>query len=169
MPLDQHLVVHIQEMVATEQGFCDYLLGWTDQVSNVQLKDAITHEIDDIQTQVANLRECLTALGAEPVQGLTSPFVMALQREDELTMQEMPKADTWDMDIHLALSDITFGHLEVGMYQGMIAMAQALGKDDVVDILKTNLRCEHDDLRQIQNLLPTLTSASSSGGASWAA
>ncbi len=168
MPLEKHLVVHLQEMVATEEGFRGYLMDWSDQVSDVQLKDAISSEIDDIQAQVANLRVCLDALDAQPIQGLTSPFVAALKREDEMTMQEMPMSQGQDLDIHLALSDIAFGHMEVGMYQGMIAMAQALGKEEVVDLLKTNLRHEHDDLRQMQSLLPSLTGGSF-GESRWAA
>ena len=168
MPLNQHLVVHLQEMFVTEQGFCSYLQGWSEQVNNAQLKAVIAREIDDIPRQLDNLRQCLDALGAEVQEDLSSPFVAALKREDEITMQEMPMNEAQDKDIHLALSDIAFSHMEVGMYQGMIAMAQALGQDEVVDLLKSNLRHEHDDLREIQALLPALT-GQSSGGQQWAA
>ncbi|HOS42536.1 MAG TPA: DUF892 family protein, partial [Armatimonadota bacterium] len=146
MPLDRHLVVQLQEMVATEEGWRDYLMAWSDQVSDARLQDAIAHEIGAIQARVANLRVCLDALDAEPIQGLTSPFVAARKREDELTMREMPMARGQDRDIHLTLAAIAFGHLEVGRYQGMIALARALGKDEVAELLKTNLRREHDDL-----------------------
>lgn len=168
MPLDKHLVVHLQEMYAAEDGFCTYLQGWTEKVGNAQLKDAITHEIDDIQVEMDNLRQCLDAFGVTVQTDLTSPFVAALKREDEITMQEMTM-DAADSDIHLALSDIAFGHMEVGMYQGMIAIAQALGKDQVVDLLKTNLTHEHDDLRALQSILPVLTGQSSGGSSRWAA
>lgn len=157
MALDQHLVIHLQEMVVTEKCFRDYLNSQAGQIHNAQLKAAVSEEIDGIQSELDNLTTCLDKLGAAPKWDLPCPIIDAFKQEDTLTMDNMPAMLPADMDVHLAVNDIAFGHLEVGYYQAMIAMAKEIGETDVVDLLKENLRHEHEDLREMQQLLPTLT------------
>lgn len=156
MPLEKHLVVHLQEMLASERDYREYLDGWSDKVTNPQLKAAVQHQINDIQQEMDVLRRCMSVMGASPKEGLKSPLVQAFRQEDEETMREMPNATPADMDVHICLFDIKFGHSEVGVYQGMIDMAKALNRSDVVDLLQENFRSEQRDVQQMQNLLPTL-------------
>ena len=156
MPLEKHLVVHLQEMLATERDYRDYLDTWSNRVENPQLKTAVQHQVNDIQEEMDILRRCMTMLGATPREGLASPLVQAFRQEDDETMREMPDATLADMDVYLCLSDIKFGHSEIGAYQGMIDMAKALNRQDIVDLLQENFRGEQRDVQQMQNLLPTL-------------
>jgi len=48
MPLDKHLVVHPQEMLASERAYREYLDGWSGKVTNPQLRTAVQHQINDI-------------------------------------------------------------------------------------------------------------------------
>ncbi|MHB0935888.1 MAG: DUF892 family protein [Armatimonadota bacterium] len=156
MPLEKHLVVHLQETLATERDYRDYLAGWSDQVSNAQLKSAVQHQINDIQQEMDVLRRCVGMLGATPKEEMKSPLVAAFRQDDQETMQEMPDATPADMDVHLCIADIKFGHSEIGAYQAMIDMAKAINRTDVVDLLQDNFRSEQRDVQQMQNLLPTL-------------
>jgi len=156
MPLEKHLVVHLQEMLASERDYREYLDGWSDKVTNPQLKAAVRHQINDIQQEMDILRRCMSSLGATPRDELKSPLVQSFRQEDEVTTEAMPDATPADMDVHLCLSDIKFGHSEIGVYQGMIDMAKALNRWDLVDLLQENFRSEQRDIQQMQNLLPTL-------------
>lgn len=44
--------------------------------------------------------------------------------------------------------------------QSMLAMANAINRKDIADLLQQNLNCEQQDVRQMQQLLPTLLSQS---------
>ena len=156
MPLDRHLVVHLHEMYATERDFRDYLNSWSEKVSNPQLKTAVQHQINDIQQEMDILRRCISMMGASPKEELKSQMVQAFRQEYHTMMHEMPNATLSDMDVHLALLDVTFGHAELGAYQGMIDMAKVLNRKDIVDLLQQNFRSEQRDVQQMQNLLPTL-------------
>jgi ferritin-like metal-binding protein YciE len=163
MPLDQHLVSHLQELYATEASFCGYLDRWVERISNAQLKSMVAEEISGIQDELGNLKTALNVLDAAPMADVGSPLVDAFRQEDTQIMQAMPSALPVDMDVHLVLSEIAFDHLEIGLYQGAIALAKEIGQDRVVDLLKTNLESEHDDLKELQQLLPRLTRAESGG------
>jgi len=156
MPLEKHLVVHLQEMLATERDYRDYLAGWSDKVTNAQLKSTVQSQINDIRQEMDILRRCMGMLGATPQEGMRSPLVAAFRQEDQATMQAMPDATPADMDVHLCINDIKFGHSELGEYQSVIDMATALDRSDVAGLLQDNFRSEQRDVQQMQNLLPTL-------------
>lgn len=156
MPLDTHLVVHLQEMYATERDYGDFLTAKSDRVSNTHLKTMINHQVDEINGQMANLQRAMSELNASPQDNLKSPIVRALQLEDTQTMQSMPNMTPADMDVHLAVTDISFGQMEIGIYTSMIAMADALGKKNVSSILQQNLQQEQDGVQQAQSLLHDL-------------
>jgi ferritin-like metal-binding protein YciE len=163
MPLDRHFIVHLQEMYATEHDFCDYLNSWVNKIDNSQLKTAVTNEVQDINQQLNNLQQCLSQFNEFPERGLKSPLVQAFQQEDTVTMQHLPQSTAADMDVHLAMTDLTFGQAEIGIYEGLIDMAQALNCSDAINLLQDNLQHEQQDVQQIRNLLPTLINQSSSG------
>ena len=160
MPLDRHLIVHLQEVYATETNYRDYLASRADDIRDQQLKSAIRQQIDDIGDEIGNLQQCLSIFGLTPGENLTSPLVEAIKASDAQTMQEIPNHTAGDMDAHLLLTDLSFGHLEVGMYQGMLSMAQALNQKEVADLLKQNLEHEQRDIEEMEDLLSDIVSLS---------
>jgi ferritin-like metal-binding protein YciE len=156
MPLEKHLVVHLQEMHMTERDFRDYLQEKVNQIQNQQLRSMVNKQIDGIGMEMNNLEQCLDMMGAQPKADGKSPIVQAFRQEDEMTMKEMPNMTSEDMDAHLAITDAGFGEMEEGIYQSMILMAQTLGKDGVASKLKQTMDHEVQDLEKMQNFLPTL-------------
>ncbi|MHB9026511.1 MAG: DUF892 family protein [Armatimonadota bacterium] len=160
MPLDRHLIVHLQEIYTTERDFRDYLAGRADAIRDQQLKAAIQQEIDDIGNEIGNLQQCLSIFGLSPSEDSSSPFVDAIKSSDRQAMQEIPNHTAGDMDAHLLLTDLSFGHMEVGMYQGMLSMAQALNQVEVADLLRENLEHEQRDVQEMEDMLAAIVSLS---------
>jgi ferritin-like metal-binding protein YciE len=156
MPLDQHLMVHMQEIYADARNYRNLLNGWSDQLRNQQLRTMIAQQIHEIGDQLDNLRQCLLIMGSAPDEAMLSPVVDALQREDQITHRAIPNMSPADMDVHVAMTDISFGQMEIGAYQGMVDMARELGQQDVATMLQHNLEEEQDDIWQMQQLLPEL-------------
>lgn len=153
MPIDQHLILHLKEMYSTERDYCDYLKEKTNQVRHPQLKSAVNDEVEEIGRQLDNLRQALNTFGVFPDEELKSPAVEALWLEDKQTMQALPNMNPMDMDAHLAITDISFGHSEIGKYQGMLNLAKVLNRNDVVNLLQDNLNSEQQDLEKMQHIL----------------
>lgn len=160
MALQAHLISHLKEMYATERDYCAYLCGWTDNITNPQLKTVLLSEVQDITQQMNNLQQCLAVFGDFP-QTIDSPLISAFKQEDQFCAQQVPQGKAADMDVHLAITDITVGGAEIGLYQSMIAMARALNQPEVVTLLQDNLKQEKDGLLTMQHLLPDLVSLSS--------
>jgi len=154
MPLDRHLVVHLQEMFSTEKDYRDYMMAKSSQVQDNQLKSVVSDEIKGIGTELNNLEQCLAFFNEFPKQDLHSPLVSAIQQEDAFTMQAMPSATKADMDMHLVINDITMGNWEIGIYQTLLDMAKALNQRDVINLLQENLSHEKEDLQKMQAILP---------------
>lgn len=162
MPLQKHLVVHLQEMYATERDYQNLLQGWSNKIQNSRLKSLVDEQIDGINQQMSNLKQCMSSLRSSP-KDLPSAFVQALRREDRMTTTEMSDMTPQDTDAHIALTDVSFGQMEIGKYQGMVNMAKTLERQDVVDRLQQNLDSEQQDVRKMQRLLPSLLQESQQG------
>lgn len=160
MPLDKHLVVHLQEMYSTERDYRDFLTDWSGQLQDHQLRTAVQEQINGIARELGNLQECLSAFGSFPKEEARSPIVQALRQEDRAAEQAMPNMTPADKDVHVAISDISFGHLEIGKYEGMLDMARALNRREVIDKLQENLSHEREDVDNMRNLLPHLIATS---------
>lgn len=160
MLLDRHLVVHLQGMYASEREYREYLLHWTDRLRDQQLKSVVNKQAQGIEQELLNLNQALLNLGAFPQDRLHSPAVQALRQDDQMMMQTVPGMSPADFDIHVAMTDIAFGAMEIGKYQGMLAMAKALNQPDVAQLLQQNLDHEEGDLQQMQALLPALLNES---------
>lgn len=165
MPLEKHLVVHLQEMYSTERDYCDFLKLKATHIKDQQLKSMVNQQIRDIGLEMDNLANCLSTFGAFPNNQLSSPLVQALQQEDQLTHQEIPNMSPADMDVHVAITDLSVGQMEIGLYQGMCNMALVLKQQEIADLLQQNLSHEQQDTQKVQQLLPNLINMSQQGSA----
>ncbi|MHB0934942.1 MAG: DUF892 family protein [Armatimonadota bacterium] len=156
MPLAKHLIIHLQEMYSTQHAYRAYLQGWSEQLRDQQLRAGVREQITGIGTELDQLRQALSRMDASPLEEHVSPLVQALRQEDEATKRAMPEMTPADTDVHVAMTDIGVGHLEIGMYQGILVMAKELGNQDIATIVKDLIEHEQQDLRAMQELLPAL-------------
>lgn len=156
MSLAKHLATHLQQMYVAERDYQMYLCDWSGKIRDQQLKTAFSQQVQGIGTELTNLKHCLDTLGEPLRDDFTSPLVAALREEDQETMQLMPNASPLDMDVHAAMTDVTFGNTEIGMYQGMLTMARVLKQKEIVHLLEDTLQHEENDMQQVTGILNQL-------------
>lgn len=160
MSLERHLVVHLQQMYVTERDYQIYLCDQSGKVTDQQLKTAINSEVNGAKKELDSLKKCLDILGQPLTEDLVSPLVQAIRQEDMTSMENMPHAAPIDVDVHIAMTDISFGSWEIGTYQGMVTMARVLNRQDLIGILEEILHNEDDDLQKMASIMTDLINIS---------
>ena len=109
--------------------------------------------------QIANLEKAFAALGWE-VDDSPCPAIEGIEKEGKANVK---KADDAVIDDVLLSGAAQTEHHEIAVYEGLITHAQAMGKGDVVDLLKQNLEQEQHTLEEVKQA--TERAAAASAGA----
>jgi ferritin-like metal-binding protein YciE len=160
MPLQQQLIVHLQEVYALECDYQNYLRTWNDRVRDQEFRFAIDGQIDSLGWEAKNIQQCLHALGSVPDGQPASHIVQGLRQEDEALIHNMPAMTPADSDLFLAMTESGMGQFEIGLYQGMLSIAKTLNQLPIVDLLQKNLEHQEREVRKVQELLPELVKES---------
>ncbi len=156
MSLTHHLVVHLQQMHATEREYRQYLAEWLPRVQDQQLHSAIQAGMQSIEGEIQRLQHCLHALGQSVAMAKHSPKVRVLRELDEDTAHGTAEATPLDRDVHLAMTDINFGTAEIGVYRDMLTMARTVNHPELIAILNESVQQEEADLQRMQGVLAHL-------------
>ena len=160
MSLERQLVGLLQQMYVSERDYQMYLCDWAGKTKDQQLKTVANAEVEGIGHEMANVRECLSLLGAMPNEDMISPIVKGLMEMDQCFLAEKKGITPGDMDIHVALTDVCFGSAEIGQYQGMLTMVRALKRHDIAGLLEQTLQREEEDLQEMTAILNDLINLS---------
>jgi ferritin-like metal-binding protein YciE len=111
-----------------------------------ELKEQLSHHRDETQGQIANLTQAFSALGREP-ERQPCPVIEGLQTEGKETLQQT-SPELYDAVILAGCAEVE--HHEIAVYDGLIELADQLGEDDVVALLKENLEQEEHTLKEVE-------------------
>jgi ferritin-like metal-binding protein YciE len=111
-----------------------------------ELKEQLSHHRDETQGQIANLTQCFAAFGTDP-ERKPCPAIDGLQKEGEDTLKAT-SPELYDMVILAGCAEVE--HHEIAVYDGLIELADQLGEDDVVSLLKENLEQEEHTLKEVE-------------------
>ncbi len=104
--------------------------------------------LEESRSHVTNLEEVFGLLGWE-VDDSPCPAIDGLQAEGKANAK---KTDNSLVDSVLLQGAVEVEHHEIGVYENLIINARAMGRDDVVAVLRRNLDSEEHALGEAKTL-----------------
>ena len=111
-----------------------------------QLKEQFRHHAEETRQQIANLEQAFGALGEEPDDS-PCPAIQGIDKEGKANIK---KADDSVVDAVILSGAAETEHHEIAVYEGLITEAEAMGKQDVVRLLRENLEQEQHTLEEVK-------------------
>jgi ferritin-like metal-binding protein YciE len=111
-----------------------------------QLKQQFRHHAEETQQQIRNIEQAFQALGEE-VDDSPCPAIEGLEKEGKANIK---KADDKMVDAVILSGAAETEHHEIAVYEGLITEAEAMGKQDVVQLLQQNLEQEQHTLEEVK-------------------
>lgn len=134
------LLVHgLQDIYYAEQQITKALPKMIDKATNRDLITALKTHLGETNNQIGRLDQVFKKLGQSP-KGTTCPAIDGLIKEADEVAGEI--ADKEVLDAAIVASAQAVEHYEMARYGTLIAWAEALGQDDIVRFLTTNLNEE---------------------------
>jgi ferritin-like metal-binding protein YciE len=129
-----------------EETIVDMLKELEGKANSSELKEQLSHHRDETQGQIANVTQAFAAFGRD-AERKPCPVIDGLKEEGEKTLQETT-TELHDLVILAGCSEVE--HHEIAVYNGLIELADELGEDDVVALLKENLEQEEHTLKEVE-------------------
>jgi ferritin-like metal-binding protein YciE len=111
-----------------------------------QLKQQFSHHADETRQQIQNIEKAFSALGEEPDDS-PCPAIEGLDKEGKANLK---KADDSLIDAVALSAAAQTEHHEIAVYEGLITEAEAMGQQDIVQLLQQNLEQEQHTLEEVQ-------------------
>jgi ferritin-like metal-binding protein YciE len=120
------------------------------EASDSELAKGFQQHAKETRQQVDNLQKAFKKLGAS-VKAEQCPGIEGIKAEHDLFMREAaPAPDV--LDSFLTGAAARTEHYEIAVYEGLIAMARAMGERDVVQLLDRNLKQEKEQLKKVNTI-----------------
>jgi ferritin-like metal-binding protein YciE len=141
--LFQHKLAATLTMEVTVYGMLQELEG---KANETELKEQLSHHRDETEGQIKNLTQVFGALGQEPNKQ-PCPAIDGLKTEGEQLL-EQTSPQLHDGVILSGCAEVE--HHEIAVYDGLITLADELGEEDIVALLKENLEQEEHTLKEVE-------------------
>ena len=137
--MDDLLIHGLQDIYYAEQQILKALPKMIDKATNRDLVTGLKNHLEETNKQIGRLDQAFKKLGQTP-KGADCPAIDGLIKEADELAGEI--ADKEVLDAAIVASAQAVEHYEMARYGTLIAWAEALGHDDIVRYLKTNLNEE---------------------------
>ena len=137
--MDDLLLHGLQDIYYAEQQITKALPKLIDKATNRELTTALKNHLEETNAQIGRLDQVFKKLGQTP-KGTDCPAIDGLIKEGNELAGEVADKDVLDAAIIASAQAVE--HYEMARYGTLIAWAQALGHDDIVRFLTTNLNEE---------------------------
>jgi ferritin-like metal-binding protein YciE len=120
-----------------------------DSIDNAQderIKQLLRHHQEETKQHIANVEQAFERFGWE-VDDSPCPAIEAIHKEGKTNAK---KTDDAIVDAMLLGSATEVEHHEIAVYESLITLAQSLGRDDVVNLLRQNLESEQHTLEEVK-------------------
>jgi ferritin-like metal-binding protein YciE len=111
-----------------------------------ELKQQFRHHADETRQQIQNIEKSFEALGEEPNDS-PCPAIQGLDKEGKANIK---KADDSVVDAVILSAAAETEHHEIAVYEGLITHAEAMGQNQVVQLLQQNLEQEQHTLDEVK-------------------
>ena len=137
--MDDLLLHGLQDIYYAEQQITKALPKMIDKATNRDLTSGLTNHLEETNKQIERLQKVFEKLGQQP-SGTRCPAIDGIISEaDEVAGEIEDKAV---LDAAIVASAQAVEHYEMCRYGTLIAWAEALGHDEIVRFLTTNLNEE---------------------------
>jgi ferritin-like metal-binding protein YciE len=137
--MDDLLTHGLHDIYYAEQQITKALPKMIDKATSRELTTALKNHLEETNNQIGRLDQVFKKLGKTP-QGEKCPAIDGLIKEADEVAGEI--ADKEVLDAAIVASAQAVEHYEIARYGTLIAWAEALGHDDIVRFLTTNLNEE---------------------------
>jgi ferritin-like metal-binding protein YciE len=134
--MDDLLLHGLKDIYYAENQIVKSLPTLIDKATNRDLTKGLRDHLEETKNQIARLDQAFSKLGQEP-KGVKCPAIDGLISEADEVAGEVSDKDVLDAAIVGAAQSVE--HYEIARYGTLIAWAEAVGHDDIVRLLKTNL------------------------------
>ena len=154
----------LQGMLACERRNLEVLEDAASEAKEPRLREAFEHHREETRGQVQRLEKVFETLGrkARPVD---ASVVEGLVEEKRRFLSEDPTPEV--LDVFNLDAAVRNEHVEIGAYESLLALAEQMGANDVVEPLRQNLSEERATLDKLTKLAKEglLANATRAGGA----
>lgn len=137
--MDDLLLHGLKDIYYAENKIVNSLPKLIDKATNRELTKGLKDHLEETKKQVVRLEQVFQKLG-EKAQGVKCPAIDGLIAEADEIAGEVADKEVLDAAIVGAAQSVE--HYEIARYGTLIAWAEALGRDDTVRLLNTNLNEE---------------------------
>jgi ferritin-like metal-binding protein YciE len=143
----KQLFIHkLGAALTMEETVLSMLQELEQKANEAELKEQLSHHRHETRQQVANLEQAFSALGSGK-QKQPCPAIEGLEQEGE-DMLSQSAQELSDAVILSGCAEVE--HHEIAVYDGLITMADEMGEDDIVALLKENLEQEEHTLKEVE-------------------
>jgi ferritin-like metal-binding protein YciE len=139
---------------ASEKAILGMLRTAQKEAKDRELKSGFEKHAKETQQQIKNLEQAFSSLGEKP-QEIKPRVVEALVTEHNQFTRQTPPPEI--LDAFLVGAAAHTEHHEISAYEGLITMAESMGEQDVVAVLRENLEQEQNMLQQVNQAAEKLS------------
>ena len=161
MSLENVLIDELRDLYSAENQLVKALPKMAKGTSSPELKELITDHLEQTKGQVDRLKQIFEQLGKRPSGELCKGMEgLVKEGQEQLESDEEGAAK----DICIAGAALRVEHYEIAGYTAAIAIARALGKDEIVALLEETLQEEEEAGQKVlEQTEPLLEEASNEG------
>jgi ferritin-like metal-binding protein YciE len=129
-----------------ENKVLDMLGDLEEESRHKELKDQFRHHADETRGQIRNIEMAFDALGERP-DDKPCPVIEAIDKEGKMNIK---KADDHLVDNVILAGATETEHHEIAVYEALISQADAMGRQEIVTLLRQNLEQEQHTLDEVR-------------------
>jgi ferritin-like metal-binding protein YciE len=138
------------DVLYAEQTLVKALPKLQEEAADDELAQGFREHLKETRQHVKNLEQAFETLG-EPAKAEKCPGIEGIKKEhDEFVSNESPSQEV--LDAFLTGAGARTEHYEIAAYEGLVTMAEAMGEDEVAQLLNENLAQEKQALRKLQTI-----------------
>ena len=147
----RELFLHeLGDVLYAERTLVKTLPKLEEEASDDELASGFAEHLEETRQHVTNLEQAFEALG-EQVKAEKCPGIDGIKKEhDDFVANESPSPEV--LDAFLTGAGARTEHYEIAAYEGLVTTAQAMGEDEVAQLLSENLEQEKAALSKIQTI-----------------
>jgi ferritin-like metal-binding protein YciE len=147
----RELFLHeLGDVLYAEQTLVKTLPKLQEEAADEELAHGFGEHLEETRQHVKNLERAFEALG-EPAKAEKCPGIEGITKEhDEFVSNESPSQEV--LDAFLTGAGARTEHYEIAAYEGLVTMAEAMGEDEVAQLLNENLAQEKRALSNLQTI-----------------